>query len=107
MTKLCKWIFVAKKTTMIEQSFIRWLESQGYRNITEVPGRGICALYGFVFTTGLCINISAVGYGGRYCYTTFQHAAEGLKAWNGEGDPPGKWIKFKGTTEEYCNKACI
>jgi hypothetical protein len=58
-----------------------------------------------VFTVGLCYNMQedmSHMYDGRYCYPSHADALEALRTWNGEGDPPGEWIKHKGG-REYSN----
>jgi hypothetical protein len=37
----------------------------------------------------------------RWCYETRREAAEALEQWDGQGDPPGNWIKFKGRVERH------
>lgn len=41
----------------------------------------------------LCV--SRYGRGCRYCYENYRDAQNALMAWDGEGDPPGPWIKEK------------
>lgn len=79
------------------------LKSEGYYEATEIPGRGICAVRPFMYTYGLCCGIDESGYTGRYCYHTAIEALLALKAWNGEGDPSGNWIKYKGRPYERSN----
>ncbi|MDR2219770.1 MAG: hypothetical protein LBE24_04225 [Methylobacillus sp.] len=63
-----------------------------------INGR-ICGLQKFLFTTGLLTDLTFSGliynYSARYCYEHFEDALEALNAWDGEGDPPGNWIKEK------------
>jgi len=61
---------------------IEYLKSEGYRELREIEGKGICGLMKFVFTTGLVI---------------------GMNSWDGKGDPSGNWIKYKGTGGEREN----
>lgn len=82
--------------------FEKELKSQGYYEATEVPDRGICAIMPFMYTYGLCYGIDETGYVGRYCYSNAYEALLALKAWDGEGDPIGNWIKHKGKIE-YSN----
>ncbi len=71
---------------------IKYLKSEGYTEIKEIPGVGICGLRSFIFTTGLIIGMNEIGYFGRYCYKTSREASDALKSWDGSGDPPGNWI---------------
>lgn len=64
-----------------------------------VPGRGLCGTQRFIFTTGLLTNLRFDGltydYDARYCYPIAKDARDALEAWDGNGDPPGEWIKEK------------
>jgi len=74
--------------------------------LREIPGRGLCALFRFMFTVGLVYGIDEIGYVGRYCYSNLADAKKDLGIWDGKEDPPGDWIKHKGETE-YSNKKSI
>lgn len=83
---------------------IEKLEKEGYFNIVEIPYKGICGLYRFIFTTGLVYNIDFIGYEGRYCYSNLFDAKKALDKWNGINDPDDEfWIKHKGFKKEYPN----
>lgn len=82
---------------------VEYLKSEGYYEIREVPGRGICGLRKFIFTTGLVVGMTKDLYYGRYCYSNESDASKALNEWNGEGDPDGPWIKYKGMPEERSN----
>lgn len=79
------------------------LEQEGYTQICEKEGRGICGIYRFVFTTGLVYGMDETGYAGRWCFETMCEATSELEKWNGIGDPGGEWIKHKGKSGEYRN----
>lgn len=80
------------------------LRNEGYFNIKEIPGQGICALYRMAFTIGLLCHCDETGYSGRYCFKHIYEAIEAINTWNGENDPPGNWIKHKGGEKgEYSN----
>lgn len=83
--------------------FRSFLQSQGYYNVVEVEGRGICATQKFMFTTGLVYGLNQYSYKGRYCYETKQEAETALKHWDGENHPLGMWIKHKGYGIEESN----
>ena len=74
------------------------LEADGYyKHVCFLPGAKICAIAPLAFTHGLFIGIDEMGnYKGRYCYHTAPEARAALLSRNGEADPPGEWIKFKG-----------
>ncbi len=48
-----------------------------------------------MYTAGLFYGIDQCSHAGRYCYHTWLEAAEALRNWDGQGDPPGNWIKEK------------
>ena len=85
------------------KELIPTLEKEGYYNIKEIPGTGICALFTFMFTTGLVVNCNQHGYEGRYCYQVKQEAEDALELWDGKGDPLFNWIKYKGEGGERKN----
>lgn len=80
--------------------FDYYAEVGGYDNLVIVPGRGVCGILRMAFTTGLFIGLDYLGYYGRYCYHTKAEAVEALKNWDGQGDPGGEWIKYKGAGGE-------
>jgi hypothetical protein len=68
-----------------------------YEQLREIPGLGLCGLSTtMMFTTGLMVGLDELGYAYRYCYEHQADAAAALAAWDGQGDPPGPWIKIKG-----------
>jgi len=70
---------------------------EGYFEIREIPGNGICALMRFVFTVGLVVKIDPTGYERRYCYSSLREAMDDINSWDGTGHPQGNWIKCKGS----------
>ena len=47
-------------------------------------------------TWALIVGIDAQGnYRSRYCYEQYHDAVEALQTWDGDGDPPGPWLKQK------------
>ena len=88
---------------MEKQILIAYLKSEGYSDIREIPGRGICGLRDFIFTTGLVIGMDETQYYGRYCYSSKDDALKALNEWEGDGDPSGPWIKYKGYPGERSN----
>ncbi len=88
---------------MNKEELIAYLETEGYRQIIEIPGRGLCGLMRFAFTTGLVYGLKEMSYEGRYCYPNSLDAFIALREWTGEGDPQDSdWIKHKGKVE-YSN----
>lgn len=86
--------------------FIQRLADMGYESIREVPGQGLCALQKFAFTTGIIVGLDSVCYRGRYCYADRAEAQLQLDAWDGQGDPGGAWIKYKGEGGDRSNVGC-
>jgi hypothetical protein len=86
---------------MDKAELIAYLETQGYMKIKEIPGKGLCGLREFLFTVGLCHDLEEHGFGGRWCYAKegAVNAVLAIDLWNGDDDPPGPWIKYKGKTE--------
>jgi hypothetical protein len=80
-----------------------YLETEGYYEIREIPGIGLCGLRKFIFTTGLVIGMDEDRYYGRYCYSNEVDALKALNEWDGKEDPSGPWIKYKGTPGERSN----
>jgi hypothetical protein len=64
-----------------------------------IPGQGLCAVQRFILTTGLLTKLEFAGeiynYGARYCYPITADAMSDLLDWDGQGDPPGEWVKEK------------
>lgn len=78
------------------------LQEEGYSQLREIEGRGICGLRSMVFTVGLFYGLDQLGYSGRYCYPNIAEAVVSCLTWDGKGDPKGNWIKHKGRVE-YTN----
>jgi hypothetical protein len=53
-----------------------------------------------MYTTGIVCGIDDTGYEGRWCYASIIAAAVAFDQWDGVGDPPLDWIKYKGRKEE-------
>jgi hypothetical protein len=88
---------------MITEELKDLLEKEGYFEIREIDGAGVCCLKRFMFTVGLVWGADESGYIGRWCYANLADAKDALMNWNGEKDPPGPWIKYKGIDGERCN----
>ena len=63
-----------------------------------LPSGELAGIYDMFMTAALVVGITDRGasYKCRYCYEHRQDAESALMEWNGEGDPPGPWIKRKG-----------
>lgn len=73
--------------------------SESFLGTRTIPDRGFCAVERFIFTCGLLTDVTFDGltydYRARYCYPLASDAMKALITWDGEGDPPGHWIKEK------------
>lgn len=88
-------------------SLMSLLREEGYLDIREIPGKGLCALKPFMFTWGLMVGLNRIGYDYRYCYQNLADALRALQKWDGEGDPPGPWIKRKGGGEDVLGPGAL
>jgi hypothetical protein len=52
-----------------------------------------------LYTAGLVVS-DPISLCHRWCYETRREARMAFDAWDGEGDPPGNWIKYKGPPRE-------
>lgn len=80
-----------------------FLEEQGYEDVREVPGHGVCGVLRFAFTHGICCDMNETTRGYRYCYHTRYEAKKAFADWDGNGHPPGNWIKLKGRGQDITN----
>ena len=85
---------------MLTEDLKVYLESQGYRSLRELPDGTIIGVCRQMFTTGLFVGLTSFSYSHRYCYELWNDATKACRMWDGTGDPPGPWIKLKGTKEE-------
>lgn len=85
----------ATLNTDAKQTFIEWLNANGYSHIKVMHDDTVCALQKNLYTTGIVVGLDRVGWSRRYCYEHFSEAREALVQWDGKGDPPGPWIKEK------------
>lgn len=69
--------------------------AMGYGNVRQLPTGEWAGLQKMMFTTGLILGIDEWGFRTRFCFETWDEAAKSLAAWDGEGFPPGYWIKQK------------
>jgi len=52
-------------------------------------------IYTMAFLVGVTFEEHSYDYDARYCYADLDGAFHALSAWDGNGDPPGPWIKEK------------
>jgi hypothetical protein len=75
----------------------------GFLAVRKLPSGEWIGIKPFMFTWGLCRGLAAWGIGRRWCYKDGRFATIAMHIWDGEGDPPGPWIKAKGGPREYVN----
>ena len=64
----------------------------------EVDDDFMVCVYSMLFNDRVCFGLKGVGYYERaFCFPKGGSAIEAAKEWDGEGDPPGPWIKETGT----------
>lgn len=90
----------------VDDVFTSQFEGLGYEELCQRGKRGVCGIHAFVFTGALVVGIDQLGYEGRYCYPSMAEASEALAQWDGEKDPPGNWIKYKGRGGERLGPGC-
>lgn len=78
------------------------LEMADYDRVRQIDQR-LFGVQKMAYTTGLFCELDAVGYSHRYCYEHYAEAFSALNAWDGEGHPPGPWIKRKGLGGDLLN----
>ena len=66
-----------------------------YSPIRVLPTGVNAGVQDMAYTAGLFVDMNESGYRTRYCYETRAEAEAALEAWDGNGDPPGPWIKQK------------
>jgi hypothetical protein len=84
-------------------AFQERLHREGYEHLRQLPSGVWIGLRGYIYTVGLCVGLDEFGLSHRYCYENFDDALRDVQTWDGEGDPPGPWIKRKGLGEPETN----
>lgn len=74
---------------------------EGYAYVRLLPTGEVAGLHRFIFTVGLLVGIEDYWYRTRFCYQSAAEAIEAITTWDGKGDPPGYWIKEKGSRERH------
>lgn len=82
-------------------AFHRWLISQGYWCVRQLPTGEWAAGYDYLYTYGVLIGLQTgmPHYRTRWCYPKLEFSrdqvADFIRQWDGEGAPPGFWLKQK------------
>ena len=80
---------------MSEERLLELLAREGYRNLKKMPNGEWAGIQNMLFTTALVIGLDEIGCRTRFCFETAEAAEVSLAEWEGEGFPPGWWIKQK------------
>lgn len=86
----------------LSDTLLELLTAHGYTDL-RILCKQVCGVGQFNFTTALLVGLDETGYERRYCYEHRADAQNALLAWNGDGHPPGPWIKYKGAGIDLLN----
>jgi len=81
-------------------TFKEAMEQEGYREVRQMKNGEGTGILKMNYTYGLHVGLNELGYRGRYCYQYKKDAIEAILSYEGEGDPIGPWIKYKGSDGE-------
>lgn len=85
------------------ENLIELLKNEGYTDFKYIENVGLCAINRFMFTHGLLVDLSTIGYDRRYCFHSYEEALNSLNNWDGKDHPSGNWIKAKGLGIDLIN----
>jgi len=89
---------------MTDEEFIAFIRSCEYVNVRKLPNGVWIGVAKMLYTAGLFVGLTMEGYSGKYHYPTMTDAINAAKTWDGNGDPPGPWVKYKDGNGERCNQ---
>lgn len=92
-----------QKSKFSDEGFRDRMLGEGYIVPHKLPTGKWAGVMQMNFTGGLFVGLDDHGYEKRYCYETIRQAAFACLTWDGEGDPPGNWIKEKGDGVDRIN----
>ena len=78
------------------------LPLDGFLAMRQLDDGRVIGVRPMIYTTGLAVGVTpfdACEY--QYCYETVRDAVKAYLAWDGQGDPPGPWLKLKGHPERH------
>lgn len=78
-------------------TFQERMEREGYLSLKLMKNGEWVGVMRMNFTFGVFVGMDEDGYRGRYCYERQIDAMFAAKEYEGIGDPPGPWIKYKGS----------
>lgn len=73
-----------------------WWEGHGYLAGRQIDDRHWLCMTPMIFTwrVMLCDKVSVLDFA---CYHTALEAMDAFEAWDGQGEPPGDWIRHHAT----------
>jgi hypothetical protein len=80
---------------MEQEALLEKLAREGYRPVRVLPSGVVIGVMPQLYTTGLFVGLNEFSWKRRYCYEHQVEAVIAFVSWDGEGDPPGPWIKEK------------
>lgn len=80
----------------------RIAKANEYIDVKVMNGK-IYGVLRFIYTTAIMVGVDEIGYQYRYCYPNYADALADFATWDGNGDPPGNWIKRKGRGGDFAN----
>lgn len=83
------------KALKVRQLTVRQAEAMGYKPARILPDGRCTGIMKMLFTYGLFVGLDEYGTSTRFCYDSRKEAEQALATWDGQGDPPGNWIKQK------------
>jgi hypothetical protein len=86
-----------------DDEMIKLLYREGYQGVKRLETGQYAGIMRMFYTAGLFVGLDESGYKTRYCYETMSEATAALLIWDGQGDPPGGWIKAKGEGRDQLN----
>lgn len=75
--------------------YIQKFVDMGYFPVRRLPSGTVIGIRKQMFTVGLFVGLSESRYERRYCYEHMDDAFLAFTDWDGNGDPPGPWVKEK------------
>lgn len=78
---------------MTSSELIAWLKEQGgYLELRELPDGTVAGLIPLIYTTGLCLGLTEIGWTFRFCYESRKEAQKALANLESVNDEPKGWI---------------
>jgi hypothetical protein len=78
-------------------------EEYGYEAVAFIPRRNLCGIIPNNGTVEIHYAMDLQSVSPCYCYHTMAEAVEAFNNWDGNGHPPGNWIKHKAEDIEETN----